>query len=84
MIEQHKSDKKLSDYEKREIERTEKILKIVEQDQSDGKSVDTFNLLRQMEQDKLRKEREQEWSEKAAQYDSYVTEWLQGIYHSAE
>ena len=54
LIEQHKSDKKLSEHEKREIERTEKILKIVEQDNSDGKSEDTFNLLKRLSEDKMR------------------------------
>ena len=45
LLEMHKSDKKLSEHEKRELERNEKILKIVEQDNSGGKSETTNTLL---------------------------------------
>ena len=45
LIEIHKQDKKLSEHEKREIERTSKILKIVEQDKSNGKSENSNNML---------------------------------------
>ena len=54
LIEIHKKDKKLSEHEKREIERTQSLLKIVEQDNSGGKSENTNNILKQLNEEKIR------------------------------